>query len=543
MNRKTIAVVFLCSLVSISCFAAFGYSHYGGTDYQYHLSSWLDYTAAWKSGVAYPAWSAAANLGLGEPRFYFYPPISFWFGSVLSLLLPLKLVPAVFVWLSFCLAGFSMYLLSGLFLPPRGRLQVSALYCVSYYLLITASKRFALAELLANAFLPVVCYFFVKILVKQRRSACIGLAIAMALAWQTDVPAAMNFAYTLFIASCIYCLQTRRVRPFLLHIGAQVLSLALSGWYFVPAYMATKYMSSTSSLPYDFRPLFVRTATAFLDETLSAFAVIAAALLIFCLASLRKSEEDTDGVRLLIYLGLVAFFFQLPFTRLLWEHLPGLRIVGFPFRFQTFFYVALPIAVFSLKQARTLRTFVFVLSGTFAAFPFCTCLYWAHAHGSFKPMSEYVRSLDGGSMGMTEYVPKGTGAVVVRTPDQQPRVGQVSSSDPGCSADVKSWLPEDREIDTTAQTPCTYQLRLYYFPFWHLTIDGKPLAASFGKTGLLNFSVPAGAHHVSARFVRPVEPQLLGEAISFVTLLFLATLYRHEKHNNRKMTPVMALSN
>jgi len=61
-----------------------------------------------------------------------------------------------------------MYLLSGLFLSPRGRLQVSALYCVSYYLLITASKRFALAELLTNAFLPVVCFLFVKVLAQQQ---------------------------------------------------------------------------------------------------------------------------------------------------------------------------------------------------------------------------------------------------------------------------------------------------------------------------------------------------------------------------------------
>jgi len=143
---------------------------------------------------------------------------------------------------------------------------------------------------------------------------------------------------------------------------------------------------------------------------------------------------------------------------------------------------------------------------------------------------------------MTEYVPKGTGAVVVRTPDQRPRVGLVSSPEPGCSSSVQSWLPENREIGTTAQTPCTYQLRLYYFPFWRLTMDGKPLAASFGKTGLLSFAVPAGEHHVSARFVRPVKPLLLEEAISFSILLFLGALYRSEKRDSRRMTDLMALS-
>jgi hypothetical protein len=519
LKLKLIAVIAVCSLASIVCFAIYGYS---GIDYRFHLSSWLDYSAAWKSGVLYPAWAARANFGLGEPRFYFYPPVSLWLGSLLTLLLPLKIVPAVFTWLTFCLAGFSMYLLSGLFLPERERLKAAALYCLSYYLLISASKHFAMAELLTDAFLPVICFFFLRVLLEEKFGAFIGLAFFLALSWWTDIPAAVDIAYTLFLGACIYLAWKRRVRAFLLYLGAQALALLLSAWYLLPAFLAKQRIGSTSYLAYDFRYLFAHTSSAFLDETLSALATISAAVLIFCLFRLRQSQEQTDGIRILIYFGLIAFFFQLRFTRYLWDHLPELRIVGFPFRFQVFLAIALPLAVLAIPSARRLRPFVFALYGVFAVLPLLSYGAWVRTHGPFPTMREYARSLEAGSVGMLEYLPAGTGAVALREADEQPRVGLVSSATEGCSASVMLWLAEHRGINTASEGPCTYQLRLYYFAFWNVFVDGQPVVASHGPTGLLEFDTPAGAHRVDVRFERPRRPLFLGVAVSGLTALSLA---------------------
>jgi hypothetical protein len=529
LKLKLTAVVCLCSLVSILCFAIYGYA---GTDYSYHLSSWMDYSAAWKSGVPYPAWAARANFGLGEPRFFFYPPISLWFGSILFLILPLKIVPAAYTWLTFCLAGFSMYRLSSLFLPEQDRLKAAALYCLSYFPLITASKHFAIAELLTDAFLPIICFFFLKVLFQEQVGAFVGLTIGLALACQTDVPAAIDIAYTLFLGASIFLLKKRKARAFFMYAGAQALALLLSAWYLLPAFLTKREIGADSYLAYDFRYLFARTTSALLDETLSVLATISLLILIFCLYRLRQSPRRADGLRLLIYLGFIAFFFQLPFTRRLWDHLPELRIVGFPFRFQIFLAIALPLAVLALRPVMKLRTWVFLLYAIFAVLPLLSYWIWVRAHGAFPPIREYARSLDGGSIGMLEYAPAGTGGIALLDAEQQPRIGLVSSTEIGCLASVEKWLPESKQIEVTAPAPCTYHLRLYYFPFWHLFMDGKTLPASFDNTGLIVFSLPPGKHRIEARFDRPSGPLLAGTAVACVVLLLLAGLLLRERRRS-----------
>jgi len=42
-----------------------------GHDFDFHLASWIDATAAWRQGIIYPHWAASPNWGAGEPRFVF----------------------------------------------------------------------------------------------------------------------------------------------------------------------------------------------------------------------------------------------------------------------------------------------------------------------------------------------------------------------------------------------------------------------------------------------------------------------------------------
>ena len=64
-----------------------------GHDLSFHLLNWMEVVTQWQHGTLRPWWAFHAAFGAGEPRFVFYPPLSWVLGAVLGLVLPWAATP------------------------------------------------------------------------------------------------------------------------------------------------------------------------------------------------------------------------------------------------------------------------------------------------------------------------------------------------------------------------------------------------------------------------------------------------------------------
>ncbi len=162
-----------------------------GHDFDFHVLSWLEASTQF-AHLHYPRWAYTPAFNAGEPRFLFYPPLSWALGALLGLILPWTLVPAAFTFLALTLSGFTAHTLARRYATPNAATLAAILYLLNPYMLFTAYERTAYGELLAAAWLPLL---FAAAFAPRIRIA--ALALPIALLWLTNAPAAVMACYAL----------------------------------------------------------------------------------------------------------------------------------------------------------------------------------------------------------------------------------------------------------------------------------------------------------------------------------------------------------
>jgi hypothetical protein len=169
-----------------------------GHDFDFHLPTWFEAARQFTHGNFHPHWASTAAYNAGEPRFVFYPPLSWTIGAILGLIFPWTWTPIIYTWLALTAAGLALYHLAKNFTAPTAALIAAIIYTVNPYLLFTAYERTAYAELLAAAFIPLLL-----LAILRDRVTIPGIAIPIALLWLTNAPAAVLSCYALALLTLI----------------------------------------------------------------------------------------------------------------------------------------------------------------------------------------------------------------------------------------------------------------------------------------------------------------------------------------------------
>jgi hypothetical protein len=523
---KALAFIFLLALLPAVLFSIKGY---GGDDFYFHVPSWMELRDGWLAGQLWPGWASKANYTLGDPRFCFYPPFSFVLGGGLGLLLPLRFVPCAYMALISFVSGISMYVAGKRFIPQGERLPAAFLYMLSPYLVTSQLIHFSAAELLVQAWLPLILvWFFETQWGSNGRILLLGCLLG--LSWLTDVPASIVLFYGLLLVSIVAAWEHQRLEPVLRFVATEGIAGMLAAFYLMPVLMEQKWIN-TGGLLLRFVPrqfvIFLpgqwvaegKVPSWVLEEWANACFTIL--LIAICIVSRHRLRKEGPHIRFWVYLALITLFFHLPLSLPLWNFLPEMHAVQFPFRFIPYVGVALPMVLFAKGTPMALRKPIYIVMLLLTLIPIQRYLrgtpITSAGKDSFARLEgEWERN---GYFSPPEYGPvtgKGLGLRPVDNRPDGPPAEQL------CGIPPMPLPTRGVQFSTSSSEPCTVVLNVYFYPYWHaLTESGTVLTTAVNQKGLLSVEVPAGKHTVQVFFKPASTARTVSSAASLLTLAFV----------------------
>jgi hypothetical protein len=644
------AIILLAALLAIAPQLIRGNSC--GHDFDVHLVSWLDCVNSWKHGIPYPHWTPSPNYGAGEPRFVFYPPLTWMLGALLGLVFPWGFAPIAMTYLTLAGTGLATRALA---LQALDDLPATLAGCVamfSGFALFTGYERSAFPEFAGGVWLPLLLLFALRdrsgisVRVPQVsilrpgsgegttanrvppvpriwgpgseaesakgparsvvHSAFDGstapLALMLAAAWLSNLPLAVTATYLLAGVAMLAAAVRHSWAPVLRAAIATPLGLGLAALYWFPAAMERNWVDirqATQDPGYNFENnwLFVHNAnpTLALHDAINhqaswiAISMIAVSMIALAICWRRGTLPNLHNSPRwwfpLAAIPVVVLFFSFPISRPLWNLLPEMRFLQYPWRLLE--AVEAPMAIFVVaaiwpssrpmqdvgrdqiirraQNARRARIAVlsacavwFVASTVFAGGYFFQVCYAEDTVAS--TLFDYR---DGaGFEGMYEYEPFDADISQIATglpdaclvSDPSIALGKSTPDDPDanpiwspptCDATYTflgdgATNPEHRQIRAHVSHPGYLVLRLLSYPDWQVRVNGQlfhtdrtiELPLPKRNDGLIAVPVPQGqvALAVDWAITRDV---IASRWITALSVLLLAALWFFEPRRKR----------
>ena len=492
-----------------------------GHDVEFHLYSWLEVLSQWKSGIIYPRWASLAHFGYGEPRFVFYPPASWTLGATLSAIFPWVWASKIYIWLSLVAAGISMFFLARQWLDRRDATFAAVLYAVNPYHLVIVYWRSAFAELLAACLLPLLLLLLLREDGKDRR-ASVFLAIVLAGSWLVNAPAAVMLHYSMALLIVLIAWQRRSVRVFWVGAGAVALGAALAGFYLVPAIYEQRWINIAQAISPGARPqdnfLFVHTDDADHDafNRVISWIVVAEIAITFAVTGMARKWRGNPGLwKLLVGWAALCAMLMLPISTLLWNILPKLRFMQFPWRWTLCLGVPFTLLVVIGVRRWTLRIALYLAAVCVLA------SVWQHYQPPWWDTAADLREMQdnmatgAGYEGTDEYTPAGADPAAL---DKDAR--RVTVDGPAQSAiHVLEWGAEQKRFTVELSAADQVVLHLFNYPAWRVAVNDQPVQAETRNgTGQMMIPLEAGSSRVQINFGRTWD-RMAGAWLSLAAIL------------------------
>jgi hypothetical protein len=558
----------------------------------YHINKAIVLEHVIRDGHFFGRWMPQMAHGYGFPHFNYYAPLASY---VLIGLHNLGLIYPVafhlFLFLCVWLAGVGTYWFVREWCPRRSAsgvregeaagLAAAVVYMTAPYLAFDIMIRGALAETFALVWPPLILFTLHRALNRKLGLVSGDLKLGF---WDLDF-GIWDFLAALAFAALLYSHNTTALAAAplaagyvallaflhrdgrkLIHGGAILaLGLALSARFWLPALAERNLIQSDRLLvppiftyytnfltlrellapPIVVDPQLVNPSPA---KGLGLPAVILALAGFAALAHRRWQMADSDnappavGNRPSPFILLPSSFFllsllaysllTLPFTRPVWDRVPLIPFIQFPWRLLG--PGALCAAVLAGAGVHWIPKRQWLLAAAIALVASLGHLSWWYPRYC-EPFTEITLARtvqyerDTGTIGTTakgEFLP----VTVRRFPDDETLSDALIR---GEQPQYLTGLPTDSQLQITNSDPLDYRATIttatefritfnqFYFPGWRATLDGKPATLQLTpETGLMTVLVPAGAHTLHFHFGE-TPLRAASNGVSLVALLGL----------------------
>jgi hypothetical protein len=513
-------------------------------------------------------------------------------GAALGVFLPWHLVPIVLTFLLLAATGLATRALALQLLPDAVATLSGCAAIFSGYALFTAYERSAFGEL-AAFWIPLLLLLILRNqnpsgsqLHRAFDSSAAPLALVLAGAWLSNAPLGVMASYLLAAVAFTLAVLDRSWAPILRAALAATLGLGIAAFYLLPAAWEQRWVDIRQAiddpgLKIENSFMFGHPAGADLNlhvielsrASIIGIAMVAVALLGLAVAWRRKTlpANSNPSRRWWIPLALIplaALFLQLPVSLPVWNLLPKLRFLQFPWRWLVvleapmglFFAAAVWPRTNAYRLARiavpAACALVFLASTAIAAvYFFQPC----DDEDAVAPMVSLYKS-GAGFEGVYEYEPVGAddGEVATGLPDAclvaNPRITLGIVDYAGANPD---WWVEQKSCDATysANPPAVQAnpqhlhfsadvphagyliLRLRTYPAWRITLNGQPAGPLVSRDdGLTAVQVQQGPVDLNADWITTPDV-IAGRSITALALLLLTALFLLERRPKSAASP------